>query len=549
LTFLGSPHTINPHSSILPENAGRVAVGGKGVLVRLSFLDIAVFIVFFAIVLGVSMYKSRREKTGEDYFLASRGLIWPIIGFSLIAANISSEHFVGMAGQGAGIAGMAIASYEWMAAVTLVIVAFVFLPRFLRSGIFTIPEYLEYRYNSTARTIMAFYMMAIYVGVTLAAVLYSGGVTLQTLFGDIHNPNHLLTGIVVIGIIGAAYTIWGGLKAAAWADLFQGSALIAGGILTMILGFKAIGVKTFFAANADRLHMILPADHSVLPWTALVVGLWIPNFYYWGLNQYITQKTLAAKSLRQGQMGAIFAACLKLLIPFIIILPGLMSRQLYGHLMTGASGTDAAYPMLIRNLVGPGARAFIFAAITGAVISTLAAMLNSASTIFTMDIFRRLFKKDASQKDLIRSGRLSTLAFAVVGCVIAPMLASPSFHGIFNYIQEFQGYISPGILAAFVFGLVFKRAPASAGVAALALTAPIYGFLQWQFGTIAFLNRMAITFAVILAVMAVITALKPLPEPRTMPVREGFDMKRSKTVVWIGALVIAATVALYIIFW
>ncbi|MHC4500948.1 MAG: solute:sodium symporter family transporter [Planctomycetota bacterium] len=515
----------------------------------LGFLDISVFLVFFGVVVGVSMYKSRKEKTSEDFFLASRGLFWPMIGLSLIAANISTEHFVGMAGQGAGIAGMAIASYEWMAAITLVFVAIFFLPKFLRSGIYTIPEYLEYRYNATARAIMAFYTMVIYVGVTIAAVVYSGGLTLQTIFGDVENPRHLLYGVLVIGGIAGLYTIWGGLKAVAWADLFQGSALIIGGAITMVLGFKAIGVGNFFETNVDKLHMILPRDHSVLPWTALVIGLWIPNFYYWGLNQYITQRTLAAKTLRQGQFGIIFAAFLKLIIPFIIIFPGMMSLQLYGDQMTGGSGTDAAYPLLIKNLVGPGVRAFIFAAISGAVISSLASMLNSASTIFTMDLFKRHWKKDASQKALIWTGRVSTAVFVVIGMFIAPKLGDPRFMGIFTYIQEFQGYISPGILAVFVFGMIFKRAPAAAGVTGLLLTVPVYGFLQWQFGEIAFLNRMAITFVVILVVMFVITKLKPLPEPRVMPVREEFDMRPAPSVVWLGVLVIVITLALYVIFW
>jgi len=515
----------------------------------LTGLDIVVFLAFFGVVIGVSMFKSRKEKTSEDYFLASRGLVWPLIGLSLIAANISTEHFVGMAGQGAGAAGMAIASYEWMAAITLVFVAIFFLPKFLKSGIFTIPEYLEYRYNPAARAIMAFYTMIIYIGVTIAAVIYSGGLTLQTIFGDSENPRHLLYGIWVIGGIAALYTIWGGLKAVAWADLFQGSALIIGGAITMVLGFKVIGVGNFFEHNADKLHMILPKGHSVLPWTALVIGLWIPNFYYWGLNQYITQRTLAAKTLRQGQIGIIFAAGLKLIIPFIIIFPGMMALQLYGDQMTAEGGTDRAYPLLIRNLVGPGVRAFIFAAISGAVISSLASMLNSASTIFTMDLFKRHWKKDASQKALIWTGRISTAVFVVIGMFIAPRLGDARFKGIFTYIQEFQGYISPGILAVFVFGMIFKKAPPMAGVTGLILTVPVYGFLQWQFGGVAFLNRMAITFGIILIVMFVMTKVKPLPEPKIMPVREGFDMKPAPSVIWLGAAVIIATLVLYAIFW
>ncbi len=525
----------------------------------LTFFDVALFLLFFLIVVGVAMYKSRKEETGEDFFLASRGLLWPFIGLSLIAANISTEHFVGMAGQGAGIAGMAIASYEWMAAICLVLVGIFFLPRFLSAGIFTMPEYLEYRYNATARGLMAFYTMLIYVLVTIAAVIYSGALALNTIF-DIK----LIHAVWMIGGIAALYTTWGGLKAVAWADLFQGSALILGGAVTMIIGFFAVGgVDSFFQHNADKLHMILPKDHPVLPWTALVIGLWIPNFYYWGLNQYITQRTLAAKTLRQGQVGIIFAAFLKLLIPFIIIFPGIMALQLYEReLMAPGATTDMAYPLLIRNLIPSGVRGFIFAAIAGAVISSLASMLNSASSIFTMDLFKRHWKKDASGKALVTMGRITTLIFVVIGCLIAPNLNHPSLKGIFTYIQEFQGFISPGILAAFAFGFIVKRAPSSAGVAALILNPIIYGLLLVLFGSlpifnklgitlgqIAFLNRMAITFVIIIIVMAVLTILKPLQSPRVMPVRKEFDMKPTPAVIWLGAAVIAITLILYGIFW
>ncbi len=505
-------------------------------------MDIGIFVVFFLIVVGVSMYKSRHEETGEDFFLASRGLIWPMIGLSLIAANISTEHFVGMAGQGAGITGLAVASYEWMAAITLVFVAFFFLPRFLRSGIYTIPEYLEYRYNSTSRDIMAFYMMVIYVAVTLAAVIYSGGLTLHTIF-----DMDMIFSVWLIGGIAALYTAWGGLKAVAWADIFLGTALMAGGAITLYLGLDAVGgLDQFLETNADRLHMILPADHPVLPWTALVIGLWIPNFYYWGLNQYITQRTLAAKTLRTGQEGVIFAAFLKLLIPFVIVFPGIIAYQLYGAQM---DNPDAAYPLLIRNLIPPGIRGFIFAAISGAVISSLASMLNSASTIFTMDLYKRHINQEVSQSGIVRMGRITTVVLVIIGCLIAPQLGNPRFQGIFNYIQEFQGFVSPGILAAFVFGMIFKRAPAAAGVAALILSPVLYGTMLLAFSDIAFLNRMAITFGLVLVAMGVITALRPLPEARVMPVREGFDTRPSPTVVWLGVLVIAATLTLYAIFW
>ncbi len=513
---------------------------------QLHWLDISVFVLFFLIVVSVSMYKSRREKTGEDFFLASRGLVWPLIGFSLIAANISTEHFVGMSGQGAGVMGMAVASYEWMAAITLVFVALFFLPKFLRSGIYTIPEYLEYRYHPVARSIMAFYLVIVYIAVSISAVVYTGALALHTIF-----DMDLVKSVWLIGFIAAVYTTWGGLKAVAWADLFQGSGLLFGGLVTMILGFRAVGgIGEFFSANEAKLHMILPADHPVIPWTALVVGLWIPNFYYWGLNQFITQRTLAARSVKQGQLGIIFSAFLKLTIPFIIIFPGIMSFQLFKDQLTAPGATtDQAYPLLIRNLVGPGLRGFILAAISGAVISTLSSLLNSVATILTMDLYRRHIKKDASGESLVKMGRYMTVVFVLVVCLIAPHLGNPKFKGIFNYIQEFQGYISPGVLAAFVFGLFIKRTPAAAGIASLILCVPVYGFLQWQFGHVAFLNRMAITFLFLVLVMTIITALKPLREPKVLPVKTDFDVRSSPSVKWLGGFVIVITLALYILFW
>jgi SSS family solute:Na+ symporter len=508
---------------------------------QLSYFDIAVFLLFIVAVVGFSMFKSRREEGSEDYFLAGRRLKWYLIGLSIVAANISTEQFVGMSGQSAGNVGLAVSGYQLLGAVTIVFVALFFLPRFLRAGIYTMPEYLEYRYSPSARAIMAFYMMVIYVCVTITAVIYSGALTLHTIF-----DMDLVKATWLIGFIAALYTTWGGLKAVVWADLFQGSALLVGGLLTMILGFKVIGVGTFFEANADRLHMVLPRQHPEIPWTALVIGLWIPNFYYCGLNQFIVQRTLAAKTLRQGQLGIIFAAALWLIVPFAIVMPGIMAVHLYGDQL---ATPDQAYPTLIRSLVPVGLRGFIFAALAGAVISSLASMLNSASTIFTMDLYRRHLNKDASQKSLVLIGRILTLVFVIIGCTIAPRLADERFQGVFHYIQEFQGYISPGILAAFAFGFVVKRTPAAAGNAALILTVPIYGFLYWKFKEIAFLNRMAITFIAVLIVMGILTLINPLAEPKEMPVRDEIELKTSRLVLILGGLVILSVIAFYIIFW
>ena len=254
---------------------------------ELNALDIAAFVGFLMLVVGVSLYASRKEENERDYFLAGRNLPWWLIGFSLIASNISTEHFVGMAGRGYEL-GMAIASYEWMAAITLVVVALFFLPRFLRTGIYTIPEYLEYRYSKTTRTIMALFMMVAYVVVAMAAVLFAGALALKTIF---HVETTL--GIWLIGLLAGAYTIYGGLKAVVWSDLIQGIALLLGGVVITWLGFEAMGGwQPFVEAAGGKLHTVLPWNHGEMPWVAVFVGgLWIPNLFYWGLNQFITQRT------------------------------------------------------------------------------------------------------------------------------------------------------------------------------------------------------------------------------------------------------------------
>ncbi len=267
-------------------------------------LDIAAFIGFLAIVVGVSLYASRGKHDATDYFLAGRNLPWWLIGFSLIASNISTEHFVGMAGRGYEL-GLAIASYEWMAAVTLVLVGLFFLPRFLQAGIYTIPEYLEFRYDLRTRTLMAAFIMAAYVFVALATVLYSGALALESIFGI-----DTVAGIWLIGILAGGYTIYGGLKAVVWSDLIQGVALLLGGVVVTVLGFQAIGgVERFLEVADGKLHTVLPWNHTEMPWLAVFIGgLWIPNLFYWGLNQFITQRTLAARSLADGQRGLLAAS-------------------------------------------------------------------------------------------------------------------------------------------------------------------------------------------------------------------------------------------------
>jgi SSS family transporter len=336
--------------------------------VGVGIIDILVFVIFVVVVIGIGLWQSRGEEThgehgAQDYFLAGRGLTWWLVGFSLIAANISTEQFVGMSGKAADWLGMAIASYEWMAAITLVVVAFLFVPTFLKSGIYTIPEFLEYRYNPFARMVMAISTLIILVGVPTASVIYSGAKVItvnfqgQAIFGL--DLGSITVGCWIIGCLAAVYVFAGGLKACAWADLIQGTALIVGGAIIAYLAMKLLGnadpsalaatatssvdpaqladagaIERLQLLNAGdwqagKLHMVRPPDDPEVPWTALVVGLWIPNFFYWGLNQYITQRTLGSKSLAEGQRGVVFAAFLKLLIPFVVVIPGILAYNLF----------------------------------------------------------------------------------------------------------------------------------------------------------------------------------------------------------------------------
>ena len=670
----------------------------------MGIIDLIVFVAFVAAVISIGVWKSRGEElksehAASDYFLAGRGLKWWLVGFSLIAANISTEQFVGMSGNAASHIGIAIASYEWMAAVTLVVVAFAFLPYFLRAGIYTMPEFLEYRYNSGARIIMAGATVFIYL-LLLGAVTYSGALTIRTIAAERGIDISLQAGALVIGLIAMVYVIAGGLKACAWADLIQGSALIVGGGIIMFFAFRMLGnaeslagitdVKTgevvvrnfapetgaftrFMELNSTRLNMFLPSSDSTLPWTALLLGLWIPNFYYWGLNQYVTQRTLGSASLAEGQKGIVFAAFMKILIPFVIVIPGIIAFNLFAGNMHIAAGTDngvvmakylaanpeskvvsvekapskerllavpegryilAVYPdshdinrtkapngrifllsesrfktarasvtgptvftsddyafasanpalareldaynaevraahdkyatekllgykydtalgQLLSNVLpnGTGLLGFVLAALLGAVVSSLAAMLNAASTIFSMDIFKKYIRPDASQSSIVVLGRVMVAVFAVVAVVVAPMLGNPKIsNSIFTIIQEGQGLISPGILAVFAFGLLVHKGPRICGVAGLLTNIVAYPVLKMAVPDVNFLNRMAVCFFLCLVVMTLITVARPLAKPIEFEAKNVVALESSAGARTAGIGVIILTLLLYVIF-
>jgi SSS family solute:Na+ symporter len=554
----------------------------------LGVIDLTVFIVFMVSVVVISLYASRKEASSEDYFLAGRSLTWPLIGFSLVASNISTEHFVGMAGAAFGRVGLAIASYEWMAAVMLVIVAWWFLPKFLKAGIYTMPEYLQWRYDKTTRAIMSFYLMVLYVICFLATVVYSGGVALNAIFNipfifetkfgmapDAAQFWAMITGIWIIGLVAASYTIYGGLKAVVWSDLIQGAALLVGGAIVAFLGLQVIGNGNIFAgwstftqANSEKLHTVLPWNDPDVPWLAVFVGgLWVPNLFYWGLNQFITQRTLAARNLAEGQKGIFLAAFIKMLIPFIIVLPGIMAFHLYGSEVELA---DQAYPYMIKKLLPPYLRGIMFAALAGAVMSSFNSGLNSAATIFTIDFYKGYINPSADTRKEILVGRVSTGIIVIIACLWAPVISG--FEGVFRYIQEIWGFITPGIVAAFLVGMIYSKVPALAAKTALITGAALYALFRipgwvmenayksgdivertfpwyiYKFSTIAFLHHMAIIFIILAVLMVVITKYRPNLQASAMPV-SSVDVKPYKHRFTVGWLIIAATAILYIIFW
>ena len=759
----------------------------------LPLWEIIAFCVVVVVVIGLGIWKAsdgnddnkseaeKAEKGAADYFLAGRGLTWWLVGFSLLAANISTEQFVGMSGQAADWLGLAIAGYEWLAAIVLVIVAFTFLPMLLKRGVFTIPQFLEERYNGISRVTMAMVNLLILVGVPTATVIYAGANVISVYF-----DMELWSSCLIIAGAATVYVYIGGLKACAWTDLIWGAALIVGGGVVAYFAIMALGgmepaqlqpvVETAsVASNATvdtmtttgsqfmdglsrmselnagdanssvngiggKLHMMRESSDPTMPWTVYLLGLWIPNFFYWGLNQYIMQRTLASKSLEEGQMGVVFAAFLKLLIPFVVIIPGILAYNLFrddlatkalsnnaeciqkaeesaaknstkviynvapsllqtpeqrvvrtvntekankedkekavdatiqqleskglitaiaqvkqnlittgtadqkveadilagiedaekraefadklkahisltpettvaqaidalyakltgldqsvkankaiaadlAGLITQVEGKatkkaredkkqyvestgltayhyDSAFATLLRKLLpGTGWAWFVLAALFGAVVSSLASMLNSASTLFTMDLYgktKEVLGKPASPQQLLAVGKIGVLGCAVIATVIAPFLDNPAFGGIFTFIQEFQGFLSPGVLAVFLFGFFVPKCPRIFGWLGILLGAVFYASFKWIscLGATeqSFLNRMAFSFIAVCVVGLILTIVNHLKGGEAVVLTDKgiIEMKTSTRAKVFGWAVIGMTIVLYIIFW
>ena len=458
-----------------------------------EFLDYLIFIGYAVLILGVGLWVSRdkkgHQKNAEDYFLASKSLPWWAIGASLIAANISAEQFIGMSGSGFAL-GLAIASYEWMAALTLIIVGKYFLPIFIEKGLYTIPEFVEKRFSTNLKTILAVFWIGLYIFVNLASVLYLGSLALETIMGI-----PVVYGVVGLSLFAAAYSLYGGLSAVAWTDVIQVVFLVLGGVVTTYLVLNTVsggegvmaGFKAIYETAPDRFSMILDASNPEfknLPGIGVLVGgLWVANLYYWGFNQYIIQRTLAAKSLKESQKGILFAAFLKLIIPLIVVVPGIAAYTIVNNPellstlgeigqqnLPSVGQSDKAYPWLLQ-LLPVGLKGLAFAALTAAIVSSLASMLNSTSTIFTMDIYKEYIDKDAGDKKTVNVGRISAAIALIIASITAPLLGG--IDQAFQFIQEYTGIVSPGILAIFLSGLFWKKATNKAAIIGALTSIPI----------------------------------------------------------------------------
>lgn len=502
-----------------------------------QFLDYAIFVGYAILILGVGLWMSRdkkgHQKTAEDYFLASKSLPWWAIGASLIAANISAEQFIGMSGSGFA-SGLAIASYEWMAALTLIIVGKYFLPIFIEKGIYTIPEFVEKRYSTNLKTILAVFWIGLYVFVNLTTVLYLGALALETILGI-----PLIYGVIGLALFAAAYSLYGGLSAVAWTDVIQVVFLILGGIITTYLALNIVsggegfisGLKTVYHAVPERFAMILKPENPEyvnLPGIGVLVGgMWVANLYYWGFNQYIIQRTLAAKSLKEAQKGILFAAFLKLIIPLIVVIPGIAAYVIINDpsIMTSlgdlalqntpsSDATDKAYPWLLQ-LLPVGLKGLAFAALTAAIVSSLASMLNSTSTIFTMDIYKQYIGRDSSDKTIVSVGRISAAVALLIAVFIAPLLQN--LGQAFQFIQEYTGVVSPGILAVFLLGLFWKQTSNRGAIVGALASIPVAMYFKvapkgWSNSTlfvdVPFMDQMGYTVLITMLIIIAVSKLE-----------------------------------------
>jgi SSS family solute:Na+ symporter len=518
----------------------------------LASIDYVIVLVYGVCLVAIATLVSRpragHTRNTEDYFLAGKALPWWAIGASLIAANISAEQVIGMSGSGYVI-GLAIASYEWMAAITLVIVGKYFLPIFLEKRIYTMPQFLEQRYDSSVRAVMAVFWLGVFTFVNLTSILWLGALTINTVTG------FGLTGCLVgLALFTAAYSLYGGLKAVALTDIIQVTMLIGGGLLISYLSLDAVSEGNGAVAGFSRLmetvpgkfDMILGRDdpnYRFLPGLSVLIGgMWIMNLSYWGFNQYIIQRALAAKSVHEAQKGILFAAFLKLLIPVLVVFPGIAAFVLAPDLQR----PDQAYPTMM-SLAPAGVRGLILAALIAAIVSSLGSMMNSIATIFTIDLYKPV-RPQASEKSLVALGRSVALSALVVAAIAARPLLGEAEQA-FQWLQEFTGFFTPGVVTLFVLGMFWRRATARGAFAAAIGSAGFSLMFKIFLPDLPFMNRVGFVFLLCVAV-AVIVSLLHAPKHHPKAIRVGDIDFRTSTGFNIGGAVVAAVLTgLYWYWW
>jgi SSS family solute:Na+ symporter len=539
-------------------------------------LQVADYIVFFIYFLVVSCYgyyiyqkKKSVNTSSTDFFLAEGSLTWWAIGASLIASNISAEHFIGMSGSGFAL-GLAISTYEWMAAATLIVVAVFIIPVYLKNRIFTMPQFLSKRYNDQVSTIMAVFWLLVYVFVNLTSIIYLGALAISSISNIPFNWC-----IILLSLFSVIVTL-GGMKVIGYTDVIQVFVLIVGGLVTTYLALSLLSEHFGFGGNIlkglavlrkeapSHFHMIFDASNKYykeLPGLSVLIGgMLINNLAYWGCNQYIVQRALGA-DLVTARKGILFAAFLKLLIPVIAVLPGIAMYVLHKNGMfqqemmdAGVLKPDHAYPTLM-NLLPTGLKGVAFAALTAAIVASLAGKANSISTIFSLDIYRKFFNQAASEKKLVRVGRWAVIISMLIAAIVTPALRS--LDQAYQFIQEYVGFISPGVLAIFLLGFFWKRTTSAAALTGTLLTIPISTVLKFlptwtnrAFPDYAFLDRMSITFGMIVVVMVFISLLRPSKDNKKTVIEVDTSLFRVTPGFTIGSIIILGVLAaLYTVFW
>ncbi len=519
----------------------------------LGTLDYAVVAIYAVLLLVIAQWVSR-EKAGHkkdtsDYFLAVRALPWWALGASLIAANISAEQIIGMSGS-AWVMGIAIGAYEWMAAITLVIVGKWLLPVFLKHQIYTMPQFLEQRYDHRVRMVMAFFWLGVYVFVNLTAILWLGAQAVNTVTGL-----DIVWGLVALGLFASAYSLYGGLKAVALTDIIQVALLVLGGLfiaaiaLDKVSGGEGIvaGFNVLLEKAPEKFDLIFSKDdphYNYLPGISVLLGgMWIMNLSYWGFNQYIIQRALAAKNVQEAQKGIMFAAYLKMLIPVIVVLPGVAAVMLAPEL----EAPDKAYPTVMR-LLPAGLLGLVFAALIAAIVSSLASMMNSISTIFTMDFYRHHVNRGASEEQLVRVGRIVSFSAMVTAMIVArPLLGQ--FDQAFQYIQEFTGFFTPGVCALFLMGIFWPRTTAN-GALGVALGSAVFslGFkLLWP--SLPFIDRVGLVFLMCIATGVVISLIQGAESHPDAIDYEDVDTQTTTGFNLAAFVIVLMLIALYATWW